>query len=392
MSEQDTPAEPLSTDAFDDIAERIMAKDEAAKPAEAAPSEPATAQAETPASAAGEKEGVAPTRDAQGRFVKQDAQPAAAAAPVPATDAQVPDEFLVEIKGPWGVEKLDPRKPEDRARLIEYGQKGRNYQELIAKDDQRIKRTANELLFDNYRAMGLIGVNPDGTTFWTPKGLKLMQEQDANGAEAPAPRSGQPEMTDDEVDRLADTIFTAEDRTEAKQALVKALAIADKRGSEAARREFEKLWSEKAKELDARETQRRQEAESGSLLNRLNARLTDELKKHSLTDRYLKDSATELVRREMSRLERAGVPSEKAFEEAIVEIANYARALQGLKSKGVQENVAAAAAQKAAPPATGSGAAPPPKPAQRPAVNRRDPFGDEFQERVVTKLRAGAPA
>lgn len=358
---------------FEDLADRIMAREApaAAKVADAAPVV-APEKALTPAvPSVGEKSGAASAavRDEAGRFANADEQ-------------------LVRIVGPWGEEVLDPRKPDDRARLVEYGQKGRNYQELLAKDDQRVKRSAQEMLFDNYRAMGLIGVNPDGTTFWTPKGLRVMNDQEpATGSPAAAQKPVTAADTAGEVDSLVAQMFETDDPAVAKNAFLKAVdALAEKRGQAIAEKAVEKLWQEKARELDAKEATRRQGEANVSLIAKLNTKLGEELKKHSLaSDPYLTASATELVRIRMAAFEKNGVPSETAFEQALPEVAHYARSIRG--AQGVKDTAGAAQVQRSAPPATGGGSAPPPA-AGKHKFSKRDPFGDEFQERVLNRVRA----
>lgn len=362
---------------FEDLADRIVARDAAAKPAEAAPAaapeKPAAATAETTVDVdTDEKPGAASAgRDDAGRFKSA-------------------DEPLVRIKGPWGEEILDPRKEQDRARLVEYGQKGRNYQELLAKDDQRVAKRAQEALFDNYRDMGLIGVNPDGTTFWTPKGLRLFKDETEAPPSTAASHEKKPDDAASEVDSLVEKMFVTDDAVEAKQAFLKAVdVLADKRGEAVAKREVERLWREKAGELDAQERKRQEAEANGSLAAKVQGRFKEELAKHPLIagNPRLSAAARELVRQRTAALEQSGVAGWDAFEQGLLELGLYAQDVESLKHQGVKETAAAAAAQRAAPPATGGGSAPPPAPG-KPTFNRRDPFGDEFQSRVVNKLRA----
>lgn len=367
-------------DVFSDIADKIMERPESDAPAkEAAPAEPAPVAQETPAPVAGEKvEAAAPARAADGKFVAKEETPPAA------------DEFLVTIKGPWGEEKLDPRKPEDKARLVEYGQKGRNYNELVAKDDQRVAKRAQEQLFDNYRSLGLIGVNPDGTTFWTPKGLRVMNDGGPDTTTAPTPKADATAIPDVEVDRLVDRVMSSDDPAEAKRALNQAIAIAGRKyGEEAAKTVVEAFKVEQAKERTAESEQRRQAEANGSLVATVQRRFDSEVGKHAiLSNPRLKAAARELVRQRTAALESSGVPGMEAFEQGLLEVGLYVKDIEGLKAQGVQETAAAAQAQRAAPPATGGGSAPPAT-SGKPIINRRDPFGDEFQERVVGRLRAG---
>lgn len=364
-----------ASDVFEGIADKIMERPETAAPAkEVASAEPAPTALETPAPSAGEKdEAAAPARAADGKFVADESH-------------------LVTIKGPWGEEKLDPRKPEDKARLVEYGQKGRNYNELLAKDDQRVAKRAQEQLFDNYRSLGLIGVNPDGTTFWTPKGLRVMQDGGPEQPAAPAPKADATAIPDVEVDRLVDRVMSSDDPAEAKKALNQAIALAGRKyGEEAAKTVVDAFKAEQAKERAAAEDQRRQAEANGSLVATVQKRFESEVGKHPIfaTNPRLKASVKELVRQRTAALESSGVPGMEAFEQGLLEVDLYVKDIEGLKSQGVKETAAAAQAQRAAPPATGGGSAPA-SGSGKPVVNRRDPFGDEFQERVVNRMRAGA--
>lgn len=318
-------------------------------PAPAAETPPNAPQADTPPV----------QRDPEtGKFKSPNAEPAAAPAPETKTPTvSSGEDGTIVLKGPWGERKLDPQKAEDRAALIEFGQKGANYERLVADMDNRATKRAEQLaeqrLFEQYLAAGLIEVDATGATRYTAKGLATFAPQSSTQAPAPTP---------DEIDSLIREAVSSDDQEKAVAAL---------------RTAFQKsrLDPTLVKRLVDSQFQEREQAAAAAraqaeVQQRVRARFDSELEKHPIVKAIPggPDYARQLV---LTRLEeiagrqRAGDPTapqgDAAFEVALAEVSRLATQYQGIETAAVQKYAKQAATPvRAAPPATGGGSAAPP--------------------------------
>ena len=313
------------------------------------PAAPATPQADVPAV----------PRDADtGQFKSPNAEPAA---PPPA-ETKAPtvssgEDGTIVLKGPWGERKLDPSKAEDRAALIEFGQKGANYERLVAEMDTRATKRAEQIaeqrLFEQYLAAGLIEVDATGATRYTPKGLATFAPQPSTQATAPTP---------DEIDSLIREAVSSDDPERAVAAL---------------RTAFQKsrfdptlvkgLVDSQFQEREAAAAAQRAQAE---VQQRVRARFDSELEKHPIVKAIPggADYARQLVRTRLEEIagrQQAGDPTapqgDAAFEVALAEVSRLATQYNGIETAAVQKYAKQAATPvRAAPPATGGGSAAPP--------------------------------
>lgn len=320
------------------------------------------------------------------------------------------DESLVTLKGPWGEERLDPRDPEQLKKIVEYGQKGRNYDELLAKDDERVRRRAQEVAerqqFDLYLRLGLVRVNGEGKSEWTDKGLSFLAEQ--NGAQ-PAARdnaqaAGSSDADDQEVDSLLEKVLTADDPNEAKEALRSGMQkLASRVGREAAEAAVDARWKQLDEQRAQERAQREQQQSRERITQLVQTQFQGAIDQHEVFkgDADLVAFAKQRVRRrfqEMAQAEANGdttLPSDPQarIDLALQEVGAVVSWAEGKEARGVTRFREGAKKRKSkGPPATGGGtAAPVKKTGKSKAKAARDKreglLGDSFQRRVLERLR-----
>lgn len=302
-------------------------------------------------------------RGDDGRF--QAATPAPEAAPAASTVSATQDGSIV-LKGPWGERKLDPQKAEDRAALIEFGQKGANYERLVNDMDTRAAKRADELanqrVFETYLSAGLIEVDASGQTKYTEKGQRTLFPQPGTGAPAAA--------QSDEVDSLIRAAVRSED-PEAAEASLKALVTKMRFDPDAVQKQVDSL-------LQQREAAAAQQRAAQETTARVRAQFEAAVAKFPVIAEIPGgvDHARGLVQaklREFAELQQRNDPTvprgEAAFEAALAEVAQLGKTYQGLRAPAPQ------APRRAAPPATGGGSAAPPAgvatPQARPSLESR---------------------
>lgn len=326
-----------------------------------------------------------PKRDDEGKFAKDDdaaEKPADDAASAAKPAVQAPEVVTtpageIVLRGPWGERKLDPTKEADRATLVEFGQKGANYELLMSQYDEKVAARANEVaeqkLFEAYFKAGLVEVGADGQTKYTAKGLQALLNQGQPGTGQSA------DAQSDELDRLVTEAIESRDPAKAKEALKAALSKVRGTDPDAVRQQVETL-------LAARDTaataQRRQEDTRTAARVKFNAALEQHpvLKEYpgaiTETREKLHEKLVEFDRRRAARDPAVPTDNDAAFDLALTEVVGgIARRCDDHKKSVVQAYaVQAGKPARQAPPATGGGSAAPPAGVAQPP--KKPQFGD----------------